>query len=130
MIVVDASAVLELLLRTAKAAALDSLLLAGQQRLHAPHLLDVEIAQTLRRLQLAGDITPRRATQALEDFRAILIERHGHTDLLGRAWQLREAITAYDSMYVALAEGLDAPLVTCDARLARAHGHAATVTLI
>ena len=130
MIVVDASAVLELLLRTSKAAALDALLLNSQERLHAPHLLDVEVAQTLRRLTLAGDLADRRAEQAIEDFRQLAIERHAHTDMLTRAWQLRSSVTAYDAMYVALAEGLEATLVSCDARLGRSHGHGALVRIV
>jgi len=130
VIVVDASAVLELLLRTQKAASLDEILLGSQQRLHAPHLLDVEVTQTLRRLVLTDDLSGHRAAQALDDFRGLFIERHPHTDLLGRAWQMRASVTAYDAMYLALSEGLDAPLVTCDARLGRSHGHTATVTVI
>ena len=130
MIVADASAVLELLLRTSKAQALDELLLSSDARLHAPHLIDVEVTQTLRRLVLGGDLGERRAVQAIDDFRGIRIERHPHADLVRRAWQLRTALTAYDAMYVALAEALDAPLVTCDARLARAHGHSAVVQAV
>lgn len=130
MIVVDASAVLELLLRTPKAEVLDKRLLSATARLHAPHLIDVEVTQTLRRLTLSGDLGERRAVQAIDDFRGILIERHTHTDLVGRVWQLRTALTAYDAMYVALAEALDSPLVTCDARLARAHGHGAVIQTV
>ena len=88
------------------------------------------MAQTLRRLALSGDLVERRAIQALDDFRGIRIERHPHADLVIRAWQLRTALTAYDAMYVALADALDAPLVTCDARLARAHGHGAIVQAV
>ncbi len=130
MIVVDASAVLELLLRTAKAEALDKLLLGSQESLHAPHLLDVEVVQTLRRLVRGADLTEHRAEQALEDFRLIAIERHAHTDLVTRAWQLRSSITAYDAMYVALAEGLDATLISCDVRLGRSHGHSVTIRIV
>lgn len=130
VIVVDASAVLELLLRTPKAPALDALLLDGRHRRHAPHLLDVEVAQTLRRLTMAGDLADLRAQQALDDFGQLAIERHAHTELLTRAWQLRTSISAYDAMYVALAEGLDAMLVTCDVRLGRAHGHEVEVRIV
>ncbi|MCC6172719.1 MAG: type II toxin-antitoxin system VapC family toxin [Gammaproteobacteria bacterium] len=130
MIVVDASAVLELLLRTEKAVALDALLLNGLETMHAPHLLDVEIVQTLRRLVLGAQLTGSRAAQAIDDFTQLVIERHAHTDLLARAWQLRSSITAYDAMYVALAEALDAPLVSCDTRLGRAHGHGATIRIV
>lgn len=130
MIVADTSALLELLLRTPKASALDDLLLSASARLHAPHLIDVEVTQTLRRLTLSGDLAEYRAVQAINDFQGIRIERHSHADLVMRAWQLRTALTAYDAMYVALAEALDAPLVTCDARLARAHGHTAIIQAV
>jgi predicted nucleic acid-binding protein len=130
VIVADASALLELLLRTPKAEVLDEQLLSSAARLHAPHLVDVEVAQALRRLALGGDLGERRALQAIEDFRGIRIERHPNADLVRRAWQLRNALTAYDAMYVALAEALDSPLVTCDARLARAHGHGAVIKLV
>lgn len=130
MIVADASAVLEVLLRTPKAAVLDELLLSSVAILHAPHLIDVEVTQTLRRLVLSGHLSERRAVHAIDDFRGIRIERHPHTDLVKRAWQLRTALTAYDAMYVALAEALDSPLVTCDAKLSRAHGHGAVIQAV
>ncbi|HWD23638.1 MAG TPA: type II toxin-antitoxin system VapC family toxin [Burkholderiales bacterium] len=66
----------------------------------------------------------------MEDFRDLLIERHAHADLLPRIWQLRESVSARDASYIALAEALDAPLVTCDAKLARSHGHSAQIELI
>lgn len=130
MIVADASAVLELLLQTAKAARLETLLLDPDEQLHAPHLIDVEVAQALRRLVLTKSLTNQRAELALEDFRQLVIERHAHLDLIPRAWQFKSAISLYDGVYVALAEALDSPLVTCDAKLARAHGHDATVTQV
>lgn len=103
--------------------------LAPEVRLHAPHLLDVEVAQALRRLVQLGEIAPARAQQALDDHAALGIDRHSHEDLLPRVWQLRESISAYDAAYVALAEALEAPLLTCDAKLARSHGHRAKVEL-
>lgn len=130
MIVADASAVLEILLRTPKAEILDDLLLSSTAALHAPHLIDVEVTQTLRRLVLSGDLGERRAVQAIDDFRGIRIERHAHMDFVMRAWQLRSAMTAYDAMYVALAEALEAPLVTCDVKLSRAHGHGAIIRAV
>jgi predicted nucleic acid-binding protein len=101
-----------------------------EEQLHAPHLLDIEITQALRRLVLRQDIEPERAEQALNDLDQVLIERHVHQPLLQRIWELRDAMTAYDGTYIALAEALAAPLLTCDAKLARAHGHGATVELI
>ena len=130
MIVIDASAVLELLLLTPKAAQLEALALTSGQQLNAPHLLDVEVTQTLRRLVLAGELPPRRAEQALDDYSQLVIERHSHRDLIKRAWQLKDSLTAYDAIYVALAEALDSVLLTCDGRMARAHGHHARIRLV
>jgi predicted nucleic acid-binding protein len=130
LIVVDASALLELLLRTVRGDSVALHALAPEQRLHAPHLLDVEVAQALRRLVQLGDITATRARQALDDHAALAVDRHAHQDLLPRIWQLRESISAYDAAYVALAEALEAPLLTCDAKLARSHGHRAKMELV
>jgi len=130
VIVADASAVLEILLRTPKAEVLDDLLLSSSAVLHAPHLIDVEVTQALRRLVLSGHLAEPRAAQAIDDLRGIRIERHAHGDFIRRAWQLRSAMTAYDAMYVALAEALEAPLVTCDAKLSRAQGHGAVIRAV
>lgn len=128
--VLDASAVLELLRQSERADAIASQALAANQRLHAPQLLDIEVTQVLRRLVLHKSITATRAQSALADFALLAIERHMHTSLLGRIFELRDAMTAYDAAYVALAEALDAPLLTCAAHLARAHGHRARITLL
>ncbi|HZL92331.1 MAG TPA: type II toxin-antitoxin system VapC family toxin [Vicinamibacterales bacterium] len=130
MIVVDASALLELLLRTSRCDRVAAHALAPEERLHAPYLLDVEVAQALRRLVQLGDLTPARAQEALDDYAALVIDRHAHRELLPRIWQLRESISAYDAAYVALAEALEAPLLTCDAKLARSHGHRAKMALV
>lgn len=127
MIVVDASALLELVLATRRAEKLGARVLASDERLHAPHLIDLEIAQALRRLIQLREITAERAQQALDDFDALAIERHPHRELLPRIWQLRESMTAYDGAYVALAEALDTALLTCDTKLGRAHGHRARI---
>ena len=129
MIVVDASVVLELLLQSDRGVRAADRILDPQERLHAPHLIDIEVSQTLRRLVLLQELRPDRAEVALIDYHALVIERHAHVDLLSRIWRLRNALTAYDAAYIALAEGLNAPLLTCDAKLARAHGHAAVVEL-
>jgi len=100
------------------------------ERLHAPHLLDIEVTHVLRRLVLQKQITAARGEIALDDLAKLVIERHGHESLLGRIWQLRDSVTSYDGAYVALAEALQAPLLTCDSKLAGAHGHAATIELI
>ena len=130
MIVVDASVVIEVLLRTELGERVQTRVLDPDQRLHAPHVLDLEITQVLRRMVQLKELAPARADEALEDFFALLIERAGHRELLLRIWELRESLTSYDGAYVALGEALDAPVLTCDARLARAHGHRARVELV
>jgi predicted nucleic acid-binding protein len=130
LIVIDASALLEILLRTERADRLMVRALDVSQRLHAPHLLDIEVAQVLRRLVQRREITVARAEFAFDDFANLIIERHGHQAFVRRIWQLRDSLTAYDAAYVALAESLDAPLLTCDAKLAGAHGHGATIELV
>jgi predicted nucleic acid-binding protein len=89
---------------------------------NAPHLLDVEVAQALRRLVQQGERGQADARVALEELSALDLERHPHEPLLDRIWALRKNLTAYDATYVALAEALDAILLTCDGRLARAPG--------
>ncbi len=130
MIVADASAVLELLLGTDAAPRVAARLLDASETLHAPHLLDVEVTQVLRRYAISGGLDARRGERALADLLDLPLRRHPHTVLLRRAWELRRSISAYDAVYVALAEALGAPLVTRDARLARAHGHRARVELL
>lgn len=130
MIVIDASALLELLLATGRAERIGARTLAPDERLHAPHVLDIEMAQALRRMVQLKDITPARANEALDDFGALVVERHSHRELLPRIWQLRESLTAYDGAYVALAEALDAPLLTCDTKLGRSHGHRARIEVV
>ncbi len=130
MIVVDASAVLDLLLRTVAAAQVESRLFEPSQTLHAPHLLDLEIAQVVRRYERAGHLTAERGAEALADYGALPIRRYPHILLLERIWELRASLTAYDGAYVALAEALAAPLVTRDKRLAAARGHRAVIELV
>lgn len=130
MIVVDASALLEVLLRTPRGAGIETRLLAAAPTLHAPHLLDVEIAQVIRRFALAGEIDGERAEAALDDFMAFPIRRHPHGFLLSRVLALRNNFSAYDAMYVALAEVLDAALITHDRRLATAARRHARVELV
>lgn len=84
----------------------------------------------MRRLAAAGELAPDRSDLALRDYQDLRISRYGHLLTLERVWELRFNLTAYDAAYVALAEYLQAPLVTCDARLARASGHRAKITLI
>jgi predicted nucleic acid-binding protein len=130
MIVVDASAVIEALLRTSAATAVERWLYDAQQTLHAPHLLDVEVAQVVRRYAAAGEIDDERGRAALADLADLPLRRYPHDFLLARVWNLRSNLTAYDAVYVALAEALDAPLLTRDRRLAAAASHFARVELV
>ena len=130
MIVVDASAMTELLLQTPLGSRVEARLVRDGDDLHAPHLLDAEVAQALRRLVRIGEVTAARAGEAIEDLILFDVFRHPHVDLLVRAWQLRDNLTAYDAVYVALAEALDAALVTCDAPLGAAPGHAAPIEVV
>jgi len=130
LIVVDASAAVELVLRTQRAERIAARVLDPGQQLHAPHLIDVEVLQVLRRLVQSRDLGPQRAELALADFIQLTIERHRHTALLRRSWELRASMSACDAVYVALAEALAAPLLTCDERLARAHGHGAAIEVL
>ncbi|HEX6693476.1 MAG TPA: type II toxin-antitoxin system VapC family toxin [Longimicrobiales bacterium] len=122
----DASALLEVLLQTDASTAVEARLFSGAT-LHAPHLLDLEVAQVLRRYERAGVLTALRAREALDDLGAFRIERYPHHLFLSRIWALRGNATAYDACYLALAEALEAPLLTMDRRLAGVPGHAAMV---
>lgn len=130
MIVLDASALLELLLQTPLGIRVEARLFRNEEELHSPHLVDVEVTQGLRRLVRGGEVSPDRAAEALADLADLDLHRHAHLDLLNRAWRLRENVSAYDAMYVALAEALEAPIVTCDTPLARAPGHRARVEAV
>lgn len=129
MIVADASIILDLLLRTSSAAEIEARLFRRGETTHVPALLDVEVAQVLRRYVARGELKSARAEEALALLIGFPMERYTHEPLLPRIWELRENLTAYDAAYVALAEGLRAPLLTCDARLAKAPGIRATVEL-
>lgn len=127
---IDASAVLEALLRTAAASAVEKWLFDPAQTLHAPYLLDVEVAQVVGRYAANGEIDADRGRAALADLADLPLHRYPHDFLLPRIWDLRHNLTAYDAVYVALAEALDAPLLTRDKRLAAAPGHQARVELV
>jgi predicted nucleic acid-binding protein len=122
VIVVDASVMVEVLLGTAAGRRAEARLFDGGASLHAPHLMDLEVAQVLRRLCAAGELPPSRAAEAIQDLEDFPITRHPHDFLLRRVWQLRHAVTAYDAAYLALTEALDATFVTRDARLAKGAG--------
>ncbi|MEM9594354.1 MAG: type II toxin-antitoxin system VapC family toxin [Acidobacteriota bacterium] len=129
MIVVDASAMLAVLLTTPAGVPIGERLFADEVQACAPTLLDLEVAQVLRRLCREGHCSDLRADQAIQDLGDFALQRFSHEALLRRVWQLRHNVTAYDAAYLALAEALEAPLITCDARLHRAPGHRARIEL-
>jgi predicted nucleic acid-binding protein len=129
MIVLDASAAVDWLLRTPAGERIEQRIYAKNETLHTVHLLDVEFAQVLRRLVREGTLTARRAEDAIEDLAALRIARYAPILLLPRIWRLRQNLTAYDAAYVALAEQLQAPLITRDQRMAAAPGHRAAVEI-
>jgi predicted nucleic acid-binding protein len=122
MIVLDASAILEMLLGTPAGMEVAARVADAALALHVPHLVDVEVAQVLRRYVRDAQIAAEDAVAALRDLRDLNLTRHAHEPLLDRVWELRHNFSAYDAVYVALAEVLDASLVTCDRRLAHAPG--------
>jgi len=128
LIVLDASVVVEALLGTGpRSERIRRKIEEPRQSLHVPHLMDIEVLHTLRRCILRGEISRRRGDEAFEDLTNVAFERYPHGPLLDRIWGLKGNLTAYDAAYVALAEALGAPLVTTDARLARAPGIRAEV---
>ncbi|HEX5927569.1 MAG TPA: type II toxin-antitoxin system VapC family toxin [Baekduia sp.] len=128
MLVVDTSAVLEALASRAPASELVERL-AHDSDLHAPHLIDTEVLHALRRMTIAQTISDERAADARSDYAELTLFRYSHQPFSDRVWELRHNLTAYDATFVALAEALGAPLLTCDARLAAAPGHYAQVEL-
>jgi predicted nucleic acid-binding protein len=130
VIVVDASALLEVLLRTPAATAVEERLFDEGLPLHAPHLIDVEVAQMLRRYAAARQVAAARCREAIDALQDFPLHRYPHDVLLERIWELRHNLTAYDAVYVVLAEVLEARLVTRDRRIAAALGHHARVELV
>ena len=130
MIVLDASAAIEWLLQSPAGIKLEKRLFSPSESLHAPHLLDVEVAQVLRRYVREKILSAQRGKEALEDLADIPLSRYPHDFLIPRVWELRATLTAYDAVYVALAELLDAPLLTCDAKIASAPGHSAKIQVV
>lgn len=130
MIVADASAIVEALLRTPVAAAIEARLFRAGETIHVPHLIDLEVAQVLRRYAGRGWLASDHCHLVLGALADFPLTRYPHDDLLPRVWELRQNLTAYDAVYVALAEALDAPLLTRDRRIAAASGHRAAIELI
>lgn len=130
MLVIDASVAVELVLRSPAAERMAEALGTEATRWHAPHLLDAEVAQVLRRYAHLGALSDARGTLALSFLAALPVTRHEAVPLLPRVWALRHAVTAYDALYVALAEVLGATLYTRDQRLARAAERLVAVRLM
>jgi predicted nucleic acid-binding protein len=131
VIVLDASAAIEWLMKSPAGTKVDRRLFSSPpSTLYVPHLLDVEIAQVLRRYVREKSMTASRGEEALRDLLDLPLNRYPHDILIPRVWELRAVLTAYDAVYVALAELLDAPLLTCDQKIALASGHRATVEVV
>jgi predicted nucleic acid-binding protein len=129
MIVLDASAAIDWLLQTAAGKRIDRRIYSRNVALHAPHLIDLEVAQVLRRLVSQHVVLAHRADEALQDLQDLRITRYPHDVFLPRIWQLRNNFSAYDAAYLTLAEELGAALVTRDARLGAAAGHLVSVEI-
>lgn len=129
MIVLDASAVVDLLLRRSAAERIQKRIAASRESLHAPYLLDAEVLHVLRRYALRKQLSSARAQEALDDFENLRMTRYPHLPFSHRVWQLRNNLSVFDALYVALAEALDAPLLTGDAALARSPAHHARIEL-
>ncbi|HUO83771.1 MAG TPA: type II toxin-antitoxin system VapC family toxin [Thermoanaerobaculia bacterium] len=124
----DASAVIDLLLRSGAWEQVSRRFAPGS--IHAPELLDLEVLQVLRRYRLNETLSLSRAREAVMDLAGLPIQRYSHEPFRERIWALHENLTAYDACYVALAEALEAPLVTCDRRLSRSAGHGAEIQVV
>ncbi|HWO29228.1 MAG TPA: type II toxin-antitoxin system VapC family toxin [Candidatus Acidoferrum sp.] len=129
MIVLDASAAIDWLLQTAVGKQIEKRIYSRGESLHAPHLLDLEIAQVMRRLVREGAVSAPRADQAIQDLLDLRVTRYPHFVFLPHIWRLRDNFSAYDAVYVALTEKLGATLITRDARLASASARMASIEL-
>ena len=140
MIVLDASAAIEWLFQSPAGIKIDKRIFSTletstpetstAETLHVPHLLDIEVTQVLRRYVRDKTITAQRGEEALQDLDDMPLRRYPHDFLIPRVWELRATLSAYDAVYVALAEVLDALLLTCDGKIASASGHSANVQVL
>jgi predicted nucleic acid-binding protein len=129
VIVLDASALIEWLLQSSAGRRIDRRIFSRGETLHAPHLIDLEVAQVLRRMVREATLSPRRGDQVIEDLYELRLTRYPHFLLLPQIWRLRHNLSAYDASYVALAGHLGATLITRDARLASTPGHPVRIEL-
>jgi predicted nucleic acid-binding protein len=129
VIVLDASAAIDWLLQTAVGKRIETRIYSRGESLHAPHLLDLEVAQVLRRLVGEVAVSAQRADQALNDLLELRVTRYPHFVFLPHIWRLRHNLSAYDAAYVALTGALGATLLTRDARLASACGRRVSTEL-
>jgi predicted nucleic acid-binding protein len=130
MLVIDASALVAYLGRGAQADEIEARITVDADALCAPHLIDAEVGHALTRGARMSEIGAARARHALADLQDLRLRRVGHVVLLDRAWQLRDNLSFYEALYVALAERLGAPLLTLDARLAGAPGVKAQIDVL
>jgi predicted nucleic acid-binding protein len=129
VIVLDASAAIDWLLQTAVGQQIEDRLYSHGESLHAPHLLDIEVAQVLRRLVREGAVSAPRADQAVQDLFDLRVTRYPHFVFLPHIWRLRDNLSAYDAAYVALTEKLGATLITRDGHLASASARRVSIEL-
>lgn len=129
MIVLDASAMLEWLLRTPCGLQIRKRALPSIDYIYAPHLVYIETVQSLRKSVRVQTIPQIRGQEAVDDLLDFPLNVYDHHPFLPRIWALRNNASAYDAAYIALAEKLGAPLITCDSKLASIPGHSATIEL-
>ena len=125
----DASAAIDWLLQTAAGKQIETRIYSRGESLHAPHLLDLEVAQVLRRLVREGAVSGPRAEQAIQDLFDLRVTRYPHFIFLPHIWRIRDNFSAYDAAYVALADKLGATLITRDTRLASAAARLLSIEL-
>ena len=130
MIVLDASAAIELLLNTGTGKLINREIISRETTLHAPHLIDLEIIQVLRRYVLTREIPETRAMTAINHWLQLDVTRYPHEPFTASIWQYRNNLTAYDAAYVVLAKALDASLITCDRALADISASGGTIDVI
>ena len=129
MLVVDASAVVSAITAGDERSEQIRERLESDDELAAPYLIDLEVLQALRRLARQGELSPDRAVDGVRDLSELAMTRYPHEPFIDRVWELRGNLSAYDAVYLALAEAIAVPLVTCDAALAAAAGDVVEVEL-